>query len=205
MGDGTIRTRLIALDLSLSSTGVACLDLTPQPLGPQDVTLATQRVTSKPPTPPARGQQPTLDQTSTRLRKLAGQITQLCVGADLVLVEGPSYGSSGAGTWDRAGLWWLVVGRLTGAGLQVVVIPPSSVKTYAVGKGNGPGTDKDHVLAAVVLRYQHLVTVTGNDEADAVVMAAMAARWIGQPIEDTLPKTHTRALSGVRWHHNPTR
>lgn len=190
-------TRIVALDLSLTSTGAAALTFTPHPLAPQDVTLSAQRVTSKTPQH-AKGEQPTLAQRSIRLRKLAGQITQLCVGADLVVVEGPSFASSGAGTWDRAGLWWLVTARLTGAGLQVVEIPPSSVKTYATGKGNA---DKDGVLAAVVLRYQHLVTVTGNDEADAVVMAAMAARWIGQHIEESLPQTHQRATKGVRWHH----
>lgn len=192
--------RVVALDLSLSSTGAARVDFTPQPLGPEGITVTLQRVQSKPPPIPAGRKHPTLAQTSIRLRKLAQQIVALAVGADLVLVEGPSFGSSGAGTWDRAGLWWLVVGRLTGAGLQVVLIPPSNVKTYALGKGNGPGTDKDAVLAATVRRYLDLAEVTGNDVADALIMAAMGCRWIGQPIEPTpMPNSHTRALKGVDW------
>lgn len=193
-------TRIIGLDLSLSSTGACRLELTPQPLGPENVEVTLQRITSKPPPIPAGAKQPTLQQTSLRLRKLAGQITALCAGADFVLVEGPAISRTSGHAHDRSGLWWLVVARLTGAGLNVVEVGTTVLKTYALGKGGGPGADKDAVLAAVVLRYQELATVTGNDEADALVLAAMGARWIGQPIEPKqLPQTHLRALKSVRW------
>jgi crossover junction endodeoxyribonuclease RuvC len=195
----TARRTILGLDLSLTSTGACRIQLTPHPLAPQDVTVHLQRVTSKAPTPPKGDKNPTLAQTSIRLRKLAGQITALAVGADLVLVEAPALSRTSGHAHDRSGLWWLVVARLTGAGLNVVEVQPGTVKTYAVGKGGGVGADKDAVLAAVVLRYQKLATVTSNDEADALVLAAMGARWIGQPIEDSLPQTHSRALKAVRW------
>lgn len=180
-------TRLVALDLSMTNTGL-CWGVTTASW-PQ-----VTNVTSKAPKPGTV----TLATRSKRLRTIAGHVFTRCAGADLIVVEGPSYGSEGKGTWDRAGLWWLVVGRLTGTGLQVVEIPPSNVKCYATGKGNA---SKDEVLAAVVRRYPH-VEVTDNNTADALVMYAMAARFIGQPLEDTLPQTHLRAMRGVAWTPN---
>lgn len=42
------------------------------------------------------------------------------------------------------------------------------------------------------------LTSTGNDEADALVLAAMAHRHLGHPI-DELPKTHLAAMDKIRW------
>lgn len=175
--------RVVGIDASLACSGVAQIGTGPG-------TVKVGRVVSKP------TKDPTLSDRSRRLRRLAGNLTGLCADATLVVIEGPSYASSGAGTWDRAGLWWLVVARLTGAGLNVVEVPPSTLKTYATGKGNA---GKDDVLTAVVRRYPH-VQFNGNDEADALVLAAMGARFAGFPIEDGLPQTHLRALEKVQWH-----
>lgn len=201
-------TRIVGLDLSLTGTGVARVEtgtgsnvigMHGKPILPATVTVS--RLTSKAPARKKGAPPPALPVRSLRLRKLAGQIVETCIGADLVVVEGPSYASEGAGTWDRAGLWWLVVGRLTGAGLNVVEVPPSNVKMYALGKGGGAGTGKDEVLAAVIRRYLPVVQVPGNNEADALVLAAMGARFTGAPIEPggTIPAAHTKALDRVRW------
>ena len=178
--------RVVGLDLSLTCTGVARIDRG-DALGHE---TQVRRVVSKP------TKDPTLADRSRRLRRLAGDTTALCAGASLVVVEGPSYASTSGAAHDRAGFWWLVVGRLTGAGLNVVEVPPASLKTYATGKGNA---GKDDVLTAVVRRYPD-VTFAGNDEADALVLAAMGARFAGFPIEDSLPQTHLRALEKVQWH-----
>jgi hypothetical protein len=66
---------------------------------------------------------------------------------------------------------------------------------YATGKGM---IAKDAVLAAVVRRYVG-IDVTCNDEADALILAAMGARHLGQPIEDSLPLTHLAAMDNVHW------
>ena len=83
-------------------------------------------------------------------------------------------------------------------GLHVVEVPPTVVKKYATGKGGGPDSSKDQVLAAVIRRYP-AVDVTGNDEADALVLAAMGARWAGHPIDDPLPVLQTTAMAKVAW------
>lgn len=201
--------KIVGLDLSLTATGLAHIVCGS---GSQVVAMRpgggtlhppivnVQRMGSAAPSRKKGDPPPPLGARSLRLRKLAGSITSACAGADLVVVEGPSYASEGAGTWDRAGLWWLVIARLTGAGLNVVEVPPSNVKTYALGKGGGAGTGKDEVLAAVIRRYMGVVDVPGNNEADALLLAAMGARFAGYPIEPHgLPQTHLRAMNAVRW------
>lgn len=77
----------------------------------------------------------------------------------------------------------------------IVIITPSQRAKYATGKGNA---SKDAVLLAVARRYP-TVEVTDNNEADALVLAAMIARLAGRPIETSLPQTHLDALAKVRW------
>ncbi len=85
-----------------------------------------------------------------RLHRLADRILDTVGPCDLAVVEGPSYGSKGSGTWDRAGLWWLVVDRLAARDIPVAVVTPSARAKYATGDGRagkqavveavGPGT-----------------------------------------------------------------
>jgi crossover junction endodeoxyribonuclease RuvC len=114
---------------------------------------------------------------------------------DLIVVEGPSYGSVGGTAHDRSGLWHRVVARPLSLGIDVVEVPPSNVKKYATGNG---AADKDKVLAAVIRRYPH-VDVDGNDVADALVLAAIGSRHSGAPIEASLPATHLTAMAKIRW------
>ena len=120
-------------------------------------------------------------------------VTTWVPGAALVAVEGPSYGSTGRGQHERAGLWWMVACALRTHGVPVAVVPPSSLKKYATGRGVG---DKDDVMREVTRRFPWFAGK--NDEADALVLAAMAADHLGQPMAD-MPKTHRVALDAVQW------
>jgi hypothetical protein len=172
--------RIIGLDLSLSSTGVAIY--TP---GHVEVRRAY-----------SKAQGSTLANRADRLIGLLGEIGDHTIGSDLVVVEGPSHGQARqGGQHDRAGLWWMVVYGLHLNGTPVVEIPPACVKKYATGKGN---SSKDEVLAAVVRRYPD-VPVMGNDEADALVLAAMAAHHYQLSTLPSVPKTHATALDKVDW------
>jgi hypothetical protein len=165
--------RVIGLDLSLTSTGLSDGS-------------STWLITSK------GTKTATLDDRRGRLMALCEDAVCACIGAALVVVEGPSFGQARqGGQHDRAGLWWLVVADL---GERVVEVPPATLKTYATGRGNA---SKDEVLAAVVRRYP-TVDVGNNNEADALVLAAMGARHLGHPIDD-LPQTHLRAMTKVAW------
>lgn len=195
---------VVGLDLSLTSTGVARIDTDAE-------TVKLDTVTSKPAKNLGRHGgvlPPTLDQRHGRLHNLRREIGLCAHDADLIVVEGPSYGSKTGQQHDRSGLWWLVVDWLSnepgngGWGISVVEVPPANRIKYATGKGRA---DKDAVLAAVIRRYPDVV-VGGNDEADALVLAAMGARHLGHPIEPSqpgcvrgLPLTHLAAMDHVNW------
>jgi crossover junction endodeoxyribonuclease RuvC len=172
------------LDLSLTSTGIAVID------GPN---VATFRITSK------GTKTDTVAQRAQRLIDLTDRITEcIPVDVDLIVLEAPSLGQARqAGEHLRAGLWWYLVAWLSQMGDDrlVVEVPPANLKRYATGRGNSP---KDQVLAAVVKRYSR-IEITGNDIADAVVLAAMGARRLGFPIEASLPVANLAALDKINW------
>lgn len=176
---------VVGLDLSLTSTGVAIVT---------GGAVALQRVRST-------GKK--VDDLSTRwvrIRQLVNDVEHHCKGADLVVIEQPAFSRQVGHMHDRSGFWWLVVDRLRFAGVPVAEVSPTTLKKYAIGKGGGSDSGKDAVLAAVIRRYPD-VNVTGNDEADALVLAAMGSRHAGQPIDD-MPKTHLAAMDAVRWPEN---
>lgn len=181
--------KVVGLDLSLTSTGVAVIT-------DGEVTLQRIRSTGR--------KDASLDDRHMRLHNLRLDICLVAGMADLVVVEGPSYGQHRqGGQHDRAGLWWLVVDWLRngqdepGGGWDrpLAEVPPATRAKYATGKGNAA---KDHVLASVVRRYP-TVTVDGNDTADALVLAAMGARRLGAPIETSLPQANLAAMDAVAW------
>lgn len=172
-------THVVGLDPSLTSFGVAVVG------GGSPALVARVKSTGR------RGDDVVARQR--RIHDLGTSVLEYVPTHALVVMEGPAYSSSTSGMWDRAGLWHDVLRRLISRGHEVVVCPPTSRAMYATGKGNA---GKDAVLAAVVRRYPD-VDVAGNDEADALVMAAMGARLLDAPLEDSLPQSHLRALAGL--------
>jgi crossover junction endodeoxyribonuclease RuvC len=172
--------KVIGVDLSLASTGVAVVT-------PGCVT--THTVTSK----------PTGDALVDRCVRLHGITAQLMdyvrPGPALVVIEGPAYSRTQGHQHERSGLWFIVVTACIRSGAHVVEISPTKRMKYATGKGQ---IAKDKVLAAVLRRYAG-VDVDGNDQADALVLAAMGARAVGQPIEESLPREHLAAMVGIVW------
>lgn len=128
-----------------------------------------------------------------RLHGLADRIVEAVGPCDLAVVEGPSYGSQGAGTWDRAGLWWLVVDRLAARNIPLAVVAPTARARYATGDGRA---GKQDVLAAATFRYG--IRLRDDNQADAMVLCAMGHDWLGDPLAEA-PETHRAALDRVEW------
>ena len=176
---------VVGIDPSLTSTGVAVVDTDDR------LVIDVHRVQSK----GARGD--TWVQRLARIEDMADRVVQIAerrrlYGLGLVVIEAPSLASRNAGSaHDRSGLWWAMYARLNDLDVTVVPVPPANRAKYACGKGNAP---KDAVMLAAAKRYPQ-ADLTGNDEADAVILAAIGARLAGQPIEDSLPKTHLDALT----------
>lgn len=165
---------IVGLDLSLTSTGVAVIE---------DGNYSTFTIKTK-----ATGHD--------RLRHLIQVLSGHYLTARLVVVEGPSYGSTAGqkGHHERAGLWWMVTHELWAWSIPTAIAPPAAVKRYATGKGNA---GKDEVLAAVIRRFADFEG-SSNDAADALVLAALGADHHGTPIAD-MPQAHRAALDAVAW------
>lgn len=176
--------RVVGLDLSLTAAGVAMLTITDDGWTSAVRTIGTEGHNDD-----------TLTQRWQRLRDAANAILLVARTAELVLVEQPAYSKTTGKSHDRSGLWWRVIDRLIEDGITVVEVTPGQVKKYATGKGN---SGKQAVLLATDRRYP-MVGVTNDNEADALTLAAMGARWLATPIENTLPLTHIEAMTKVRW------
>ncbi len=169
--------KVVGLDLSLTSTGVACA----WPRGAYD----TSRIK---PGEKLRGHQ--------RLALLLDRIGLVATDVDLVVVEGPAFGAKGSAYHQLAGLWWMATHELWKRDVPLAVASPAAVKQYATGRGTA---GKDDVLMAVARRFPDFNG--GNDEADALVLAAMGADWFGMPLV-TIPAAHRKALDKVEWPTN---
>jgi crossover junction endodeoxyribonuclease RuvC len=121
---------------------------------------------------------------------------------DLILVEGPSYGSQAGqrGHHERGGLWWLVTQRLFEAQRPYAVVAPRARAKYATGNGND---GKAEVKAAVRERYGHLAAVHNDNEADALVLAMMGADHLGMAVPP-VPALNRQAMAKVSWPDLPS-
>lgn len=170
------------IDPSLTATGIAVVDTDDL------LVVETSTITSK------GSVVATLTQRRKRLAELVREATRGPVAVDdaRVVLEAPAYSRNNAGTWDRAGLWWLIVDELFLHRVPVITIAPTSRAKYATGKGTA---GKDEVLLAVAKRFAH-VDVANNNEADALVLAAMGADLAGHPIVE-MPAAHRASLDKV--------
>lgn len=178
--------QITGLDLSLTATGIARLAIADEEHHRDDWILEAVTVTS------TGHRSDTYAQRAERLEQLKATIVREATDTDLVVIEGPSYGSAGSGTWDRAGLWWLVVGWLTGT-VPVAIVPPTTLKTFAAGKGTA---SKEAMAVAL---YKRTLEECGNDnEVDAAWLAFAGAQWAGRGVVD-LPEAQGKALEKAQW------
>ncbi|MBY8884818.1 hypothetical protein K7472_08155 [Streptomyces sp. PTM05] len=181
---GEWQPRVIGLDLSLTSTGVAGADW-------------------------ARAFRPGRRRGHERMEWLCGHVATAVEDADLVMVEGAAYAQGGqAGHHELAGLWWLITQHLWRRRVPYAVANPHHRTIYATGRAN-PAQEwpqaqrsrvaKGMVRSVVVERYGVECEGPGRyDQADATVLAAMGLDWLGYPTVP-VPDTHRRALEAVRW------
>lgn len=182
---------VIGLDLSLTATGLAEIE--------DGNVVTTYRVRST----GRKGD--TLVDRSKRLTGLAHEITEWWYEGDepdLAVVESPAYGAKYGSPHDRSGLWWMVVRNLIGMGIPVATVAPMSRAKYGTGRGNAKKAD---VLEAVRSHYGPHVQceygIPDDNVADAILLAAMGARLLGEPAscEGDLEPSKLSALDKVEW------
>jgi crossover junction endodeoxyribonuclease RuvC len=172
--------RIVGLDVSLTSTGVAQLGYTDG--------LWTHHLYRIRTGPHRKGDYVALWE---RMRHIRAECGTAVDGVDLVVMEGPSFASVGAASKDLVGLWWVVYDRLARGGHDVVVVPPSTLKRWATGKGNA---DKAAVGVAIG-RIWPDVDLPGNDVVDALGLASIGAQVYGLDVPWAI--TQYRDLAGV--------
>jgi Holliday junction resolvasome RuvABC endonuclease subunit len=167
--------RVLALDLSLTSTGVALPDGIAYTIsgksarGPERLALIRARV----------------------LTLVMDCEPQSSVEPPLhVAIEGPAFGRANGmhALGQLAGVIYLALHE---RGIRPVIVPPSSLKKYATGKGNAP---KELVLVEAVKRLGY--DGSDDNEADALWLRALVMDALGEPVV-TVPATHRAALAKV--------
>lgn len=176
--------RVIGLDISLTSTGVAGAGWTDL-IRPRD----------------RRGED--------RLDFIVACVLDFCRSANFVAIEGPSYGSALQNGHDEmAAARWMVRCELRRRNIPYAVVPPDNRTIYATGRARWKGEDGRKLTAAqvkgkvrdeVARRYGVELEGAGRyDRADAYVLLAMALDYLGNPLA-SVPATHSRALVKVAW------
>lgn len=165
------RPLVIGVDASLTSTGLAGADWTAHII------------------PKVKGHE--------RLQQLITEIGDYIKQADLVVIEGPSYGSGVAHRHeDLAGLRVMLRHWCWRHSIPYAVVPPSVRAMYATGRGNA---SKGEVRTCLQDRYGMAFEGKARyDEADAFALAALGLHWLGQPLAD-VPDNHARALTSCTW------
>lgn len=170
--------RVVGLDLSLTRTGVAHI---------RDTATGTVASAGSIKTSADDGKYVSRRE---RLRTIYRAVIGKACLADLVVIEGPALSRNNPGTWDRAGLWWLVMDALT----QVAVVPPTTLKDWATGSGKA---DKKAVRRAAENLWPGIAT--NDDESDALALATMGAQRLGMDVPSIEYHKFIIASDAVQW------
>jgi crossover junction endodeoxyribonuclease RuvC len=182
---------VLGIDSALQRTGVAVIQLVGGRCRARTEVLATApRDTSIP----------------DRHRRIAavGQGVGALSGssASLALVEAPALDADHGNAWDRAAVWWWIVGTLLHRDIPVATVAPTTLKKWATGRG---GSAKHPVEKADVVRAMHAmwpgVPCTTSDlrhhECESLAMAHMCAQRLGWPVP--VRAHHGEPLAVVKW------
>lgn len=176
---------VIGLDPSLTGFGICAIHETTANGGPV-INVDTLKTSG--------ARKDTLETRQRRLAALEEQAMAWVPPNALVVIEGPAYSKGNSGTWDRAGLWWAIIRRLSyWDGIDVVLCPPNIRAKYATGRGNAGKLD---VMAAVIKRYPTL-EFRNDNETDAFVLASMGRRLLDAPVEGALPVPRLSAMGAL--------
>ena len=179
--------RIVALDLSLSATGVAATHDHHGEPGLLARTVHTART--------ARGQ---TDMDHVRVNAVLSDVAAAVrCQPHLVVIEWlPMYDGKGATTLRLAELHGVVKHWLHVKRIRYVDVHPPEVKMWATGNGNA---NKTAVKERITATYGRLVHVGDDNQADAVALLTMALAAYGQPVASIHGPSQGRALKNVRW------
>lgn len=206
-----MKYHVAGIDLSLSDTGVAVCRHDDNG-EPGQMRPHVESIRSAPAKSGLRDGKPytTLWDTQQRIRRHAARIVLatshgLTPGEGtqpVAVIEAPMFGGSAGerGVWDRAWLRGMVIDALLSRGWIVVEVAPTALKRYATGSGAARKGANPKAAVLLAVRDMFPSVFTDNDnEADALVLAAMGCRQIGAPREPSVQRCTPSALDSVDW------
>lgn len=178
---------VVGIDPSLTATGIAVV---PREGAPR---TATVRSTGR-----------TADTLAVRHDRLVGIAQDVVETAHnlidepiaLVVIEGPSHGSQGGAAWDRAHLWWRIVGWWLDRDVPVAVCAPATRIKWATGSGKASASTKSDVAVALARLWPD-VDANGDGEWDALCLATIAAQHLGWPAPSRAH--HAASVAKMTW------
>ena len=183
--------RITGLDLSLTGTGIAHIDVQAPPTIDPTVHVSTHTITS------TGRKNATLPERVSRRRRLRNAIVDAARDSHLVVLEGPAYAANVGAVWDRAGLWCAVVDSLDHLGVPYVDVAPARVKKFAADKGSA---DKAAVAAGMVRLWGDLCAPQNDNEFDSLALCSLGAIHVARrqlPIR--LLDRHLEVVSSITW------
>lgn len=154
--------RLLALDLSLKSSGFAVAD---------GGKIIRHGVLQEP--------------TSTGIERLAAMRDRVMAVVDelkpeMIFVEDIPFSANQAYAKENAGLAYILRVEWWATGIPFVAIAATQLKKYVCGTAGSPKdkVGKDRVMKDLFVRFGH--NVNSNDEADALVLAYLGMGALGE-------------------------
>lgn len=179
--------RIIGIDTSLASTGIATIRWAPEESDP--ITAVAEVFATK-----GKRADTVLDRDA-RLQDITNAVMQrFTLNTRLVVIEAGAFSRVGGSNWDRAGLWWRIVravhqyDNLFG-GVPLATVPPTTLKKWATDRGNA---DKSDVSVAMARLWPD-VEAPANDAWDALGLAHMGAQHLGWPVPSRAHHAAARA------------
>lgn len=168
--------QVLALDLSLTATGVAYPDATTTTWSPKNLN------------------------GPARLKWFRQKLDDILEGftygpLDLVVIEEYAFAAKGAHAHEVGELGGVVRLTLHDRGQAWTAVNPKSLKRYATGNGNA---NKDLVRDAARDRLGPLAPGISSDECDALWLRAMALDHYGEPVVQ-MPASNRQSLAAVAW------
>lgn len=166
--------KVVGLDLSLTSSGVATAD-------------------GRLLTVPSEAGGFSVGERALRVARLRAQIEGYLGGVDMVVMEGPAYSrQQQSGHHLRAGLWWMVaVTARTMAG-EVIEISPSALKKFATGSGRATKVDMCTAVHRHTGKY-----VSDDNQADAFWLRQVGLHILGDKSALKLPSPNINTLHKI--------
>lgn len=130
------------------------------------------------------------------IRRQIQAVLEVSEGGDerVAFIESPAFGTQTSRVYDMGGAGWAIRMVWHDAKIRWFEVSPSSLKTFACGKGNA---GKPEVVSELAKRTGF--TFRTDDEADALALYCLGREHLGLGHAlGKLPQTHLRAMTGVK-------